>query len=65
MAHGQHTKSSQLFWSVKYNRREPTRHLGIQPNLDTCLDLEYKNNQYEELLLKKPLTMLSNELYGQ
>ena len=44
MAHGQHTKSSQLFWSVKYNRREPTRHLGIQPDLDTCLDLEVKNN---------------------
>lgn len=53
MAHGQHTKSSQLFWSVKYNRREPTRHLGIQPDLDTCLDLEDKNNSIWRTTFKK------------
>ena len=53
MAHGQHTKSSQLFWSVKYNRREPTRHLGIQPDLDTCLDLEYRNNSIWRTTFKK------------
>ena len=42
MSHGQHTKTTKLFWCVKHNWRETAGHLGVQTNLDTCLNLKEK-----------------------
>lgn len=39
MAHGEHAESTQLLRGVEHNRGEPTWHLGVEANLDTCLDL--------------------------
>ena len=39
MSHRQHTQSTQLLRGVEDDRREPTGHLGVQPNLDSSLDL--------------------------
>jgi len=43
MTHGEHTKATQLLRSVKHDRGKTTRHLGVQTNLDTCLDLKDNN----------------------
>lgn len=51
MAHGEHAESSQLLRGVEHNRRETTRHLGVEANLDTCLDLVLTlHQQVQELL---------------
>lgn len=54
MTHREHTKTSQLLWSVKDNWRESTGHLGVQTNLDTSLDLE--KNRREGLFLRWKVT---------
>ena len=43
MTHGEHTKATQLLRSVKHDRGKTTGHLGVQTNLDTCLDLKDNN----------------------
>ena len=39
VSHGQHAQPSQLLRGIEDNWREPTGHLGVESNLDTCLDL--------------------------
>lgn len=53
MTHGQHTKASQLLGSVKHDRGKTTGHLGVQTNLDTCLDLKSKNIHYVTQEIKR------------
>ncbi len=51
MAHGQHAKPTQLFWSVENYRREAARHFGVETDLDTCLDFVLTlHQQVQELL---------------
>lgn len=51
MSHGKHSKSTQLLRGVKHHRRETTRHFGVQPNLDTGLDLILTLHQQVQKLL--------------
>lgn len=51
MAHGQHAETTQLFGSVEDDRRETTRHLGVQADLDTRLDLVLALHQEVKELL--------------
>lgn len=51
MAHGQHTKTTQLFGSIEDYWRETTGHFGVETDLDTCLDLVLAlHQQVQELL---------------
>ena len=52
MAHGQHAKATQLFGSVEDYRRETARHLGVEPDLDTCLNLVLTFHQQVPELLR-------------
>lgn len=51
VSHGKHSQSSQLLRGVKHHRRETTRHFGVQPNLDTGLDLILTLHQQVQKLL--------------
>lgn len=39
MAHGQHAQTSEFLGRVEHHRGEPARHLGVETDLDTSLDL--------------------------
>jgi len=39
VSHRQHAKTSKLLRRVEHDRWETTRHLGVEADLDTCLDL--------------------------
>ena len=39
VAHRQHAEASELLRRVEHDRREPARHLGVEADLDTSLDL--------------------------
>mmetsp|Transcript_31628 Transcript_31628/g.76451 ORF Transcript_31628/g.76451 Transcript_31628/m.76451 type:complete len:329 (-) Transcript_31628:2992-3978(-) len=52
MTHRQHTQTSQLFWTVEDNRRETARHLTVQTNLDSGLNLVLVLYQQIEKLLR-------------
>ena len=39
VSHGEHAQASQLLGSVEHHGREAARHLGVQADLDTGLDL--------------------------
>lgn len=43
MTHGEHTKATQFLRSVEDDGGKTTGHLGVQTNLDTCLDLKHNN----------------------
>mmetsp|Transcript_13888 Transcript_13888/g.19295 ORF Transcript_13888/g.19295 Transcript_13888/m.19295 type:complete len:371 (-) Transcript_13888:1044-2156(-) len=51
MSHREHSKTSQLLWSVKDHRRESARHLRVETNLDTGLDLVFTLDQHVKELL--------------
>ena len=51
MAHWEHAKSTQLLRGVENDRRESTWHLGVEANLNSCLDLVLTlHQQVQELL---------------
>lgn len=39
VTHGQHAQATQLLGRIKHHGREPGGHLGVESNLNTCLDL--------------------------
>ena len=47
MAHGQHPQAPQLLRCVEHHRGEPAGHLGVQPNLDTGLNLDSGSGERE------------------
>ena len=51
VTHGQHAEASELLGCVEHDRREATRHLGVETDLDTRLDLVLAlDEQIEQLL---------------
>jgi len=52
VAHRQHAETSELLRRVEHDRREPTRHLRVESDLDTCLDLVLTLDEKIEQVLR-------------
>ena len=52
MTHRQHAQTSELLWRVEHHRWETTRHLGVETDLDSGLDLVLALDKKIEQLLR-------------
>ena len=50
MSHTKHSETPEFLWGVKHYGRESRRHLGVESDLNTGLDLVFAFNQQIQYL---------------